>query len=350
VPAASTSNRTASRRSPRCPTPGRTTSATVAPAPSSGWRRADVADLNRLARHHWDQRGCLRGDDVEVAPGRWYAVGDRLVALAPNPAAGIVTSEQLTVTAIDPTRISAHASHGRTVPITGDGLDTDHLDYGYALTVHRARGATVDRAHVLAPGGRRELAYVALSRARDHTRIYATADNLEQAVDDLQADWGVERHQRWITDTAVQPGHASEPQPLKRPTDRPPIEISSGQRRAVARAHLAALEDDYRQLRAGTGRWAETPEGHATRALAEAKKQLQQAHRRAHDPALRRRDRRAATKALPELEREVAHAQQRHDAVCTPASQILQASIREARTDVERLDAQAVIHRIERLR
>lgn len=314
------------------------------------WRRADVGDLNRLARHHWDQHGRLRGDDVEVAPGRWYAVGDRLVALAPNPTAGIVTSEQLTITAIDETRISARTSHGRTVLITGVGLDTDNLDYGYTLTVHRAQGTTVDRAHVLAAGGGRELAYVALSRARDHTRIYATADNLEQAVDDLHADWGVERRQRWITDTAAQPGHAPEPQLPTRPTDQPPIEMAPGQQRAVARAHLAALEDDYRQLRAGIGRWAETPEGHAARTLTEAKEQLQHAHRRAHDPALRRRDRRAATKTLPELEREVAHAQQRHDAVCTPANQGLQASIREARTDVERLDAQAVIRRIERLR
>jgi conjugative relaxase-like TrwC/TraI family protein len=314
------------------------------------WRRADVADLNRLARHHWDHHGYLRGDDVEVAPGRWYAVGDQLVALAPNPAAGIVTSERLTITAIDEKHLAARTSLGRTVLITDDGLDTDHLDYGYALTVHRAQGATVDRAHVLAAGGSRELAYVALSRARDHTRIYATADNLDQAIDDLHADWGVERHQRWITDTAAQPGHASEPQLPTRLTDRPPIEMSPGQQRAVARSHLAALEDDYRQLRAGTGRWAETPEGHAARALTEAKVQLRHAHRRAHDPALRRRDRRAATKALPELERDVAHAQRQHDAVCTPASQSLQTSIRKARTDVERLDAQAVIRRIEGLR
>jgi conjugative relaxase-like TrwC/TraI family protein len=34
------------------------------------WRRADVTDLNRLARNHWDRLGHLRGDDVEVAPAR----------------------------------------------------------------------------------------------------------------------------------------------------------------------------------------------------------------------------------------------------------------------------------------
>jgi len=72
--------------------------------------------------------------------------------------------------------------------------------------------------------------------------------------------------------------------------------------------------------------------------------------RRAHDPHSAAEIDAPAPKRFPELEREVAHAQQRHDAVCTPANQSLQARIREARTDVERLDAQAVIRRIERLR
>ena len=264
------------------------------------WRRADVTDLNRLARHHWDQLGHLHGDDIEIAPRRWYAVGDQLVALAPNPRAGIVTSERLTVTAVDDDHLDAHTSDGRHVRITGDGLDAEHLDYGYTLTVHRAQGATVDRAHVLAGGGGRELAYVALSRARQQTRIYATADNLHQAVDDLNADWTQAHHQRWIIDTSARAGHELEPK--TRPTHEPPIEISPSQQRVVAHTHLTALEDDYRQLRAGTGRWANTLEGHTHRALTEAKKELQQAHHIAHDARYRRRDRRAAAKSIPELE------------------------------------------------
>jgi hypothetical protein len=54
--------------------------------------------------------------------------------------------------------------------------------------------------------GGRELAYVALSRARDGSTIHATVDDLEQAIDDLHAAWGSERHQRWISDTAAQVG------------------------------------------------------------------------------------------------------------------------------------------------
>jgi hypothetical protein len=52
------------------------------------WRRADVADLNRLARDHWARLGRLHGDDITVTGGRTYAVGDRIVALAPTPPPG----------------------------------------------------------------------------------------------------------------------------------------------------------------------------------------------------------------------------------------------------------------------
>ena len=83
-------------------------------------------------------------------------------------------------------------------------IDAEHLDHAYALTVHRAQGATYDRAHVLAAGGGRELGYVAMSRARDPTTIHATADDLAQAVDDLQR-LGGRHHQRWITDTPARP-------------------------------------------------------------------------------------------------------------------------------------------------
>jgi hypothetical protein len=66
------------------------------------WRRADVADLNRLARHPWDAMGRLHGPDVTMPGGRFYAACDRVVALAPNSAAGVVTSERFTVLAVRP--------------------------------------------------------------------------------------------------------------------------------------------------------------------------------------------------------------------------------------------------------
>jgi conjugative relaxase-like TrwC/TraI family protein len=313
------------------------------------WRRADVADLNRLARRAWDELGRLRGDDVHVTGGRSYAIGDRVVALAPNPEAGIVTSDHLTITAVTPDRIDARTIDGRAVTLTGAGIDTDHLDYGYALTVHRAQGATYDRAHVLAAGGGRELAYVALSRARHHTAIHATGDDLAQAVDDLQGDWGVERHQRWITDTPARIGQHPDPQPpapvpMKATTPAPqPL----GTRRAETGRRLAALERAYHDLHAGTGPWHHTPQGAAARHLHTTRDQLNQARRTVAAPGTRRRDRRKAVKAIGALTVEVAQAEQRWQQIGDPIARRFAHDITATRRQLDHIELEALRQRLD---
>ncbi len=316
------------------------------------WRRQDVADLNRRARQRWDQLGHLTGDDVKIAGGRHYAVGDRLVALAPNPDAGIVTSEPLTVLAAEEKALTLRTSDGRAVQVTGEGLDAEHLDYGYAVTVHRAQGATYDRAHVLAAGGGRELGYVAMSRARDHTTIHTTADDHAQAVEDLQADWGVARHQRWVTDTPARPGRHPIPdrfrqaRPLRGP-DAP--ERSLVERRADAQRRLIELHDDLDALLAGTGRWANTSAGAAASAYDRATATLDQARRDATDPAATRRQRRAASKQLPALTATMDTAAEQWTAVGEPEADALRTGIRTTERQLRRLSTQAVREQLDNL-
>ena len=313
------------------------------------WRRVDVNDLNRLARSAWDELGWLRGDDVHVTGGRPYAPGDRVVALAPNPDAGIVTSERLTIERVNQDRIDARTSKGWPVTLTGTGIDTDHLDYAYALTIHRAQGATYDRAHVLAAGGGRELAYVALSRARHHTTIHTTADNLEQAIDDLQADWGVERHQRWITDTPAHPGHHPSPQsatPARMAATTPRTD-SLGARRGDLSRQLAALERDHYDLHAGGGRWRDTPEGDAARALRTARDHLNQARRTVATPDIRRRTRRRAAKAVNAYTAQVAKAEQHWQQTGEPIARRLDHDTDATRRELNNLDLAALRERLD---
>jgi hypothetical protein len=316
------------------------------------WRRQDVADLNRLARQRWDQLGQLTGDDVKVVGGHHYAVGDRVVALAPNPDAGIVTSEPLTVLAAEEKGLTLRTSDGRAVRVTGEGVDAEHLDYGYAVTVHRAQGATYDRAHVLAAGGGRELGYVAMSRARDHTTIHATADDHAQAVEDLQADWGVARHQRWVTDTPARPGRHPIPErfrqarPLRGP-DAP--ERSLVERRAAAQRRLIELHDDLEALLAGTGRWVDTPAGAAASAYDRANAALNEARRDATDPAATRRQRRAASKQLLALTATMDTAAEQWTAVGEPEADALRTDIRTTERQLRRLSTQAVREQLDNL-
>ena len=72
------------------------------------------------------------------------------------------------------------------------GYAAEHVDLGYAITAHRAQGATVDTAHALvaSPQMTREALYVALTRGRDENSAYVVTDqhHLEQHQhrDDLQ--------------------------------------------------------------------------------------------------------------------------------------------------------------------
>jgi hypothetical protein len=102
---------------------------------------------------------------------------------------------------------------GRLVPFD----PAQGLDHAYATTVHRAQGSTIDTAHLIADGGGRELSYVAMSRARQRTDVHTVADDLDHAVEELTADWSVNRRQRWIT-----AGRDVAPPAVARQPHRPP--------------------------------------------------------------------------------------------------------------------------------
>ncbi|MCA1706345.1 MAG: hypothetical protein LC808_25020, partial [Actinobacteria bacterium] len=117
----------------------------------------------------------------------------------------VVTSECGTVLAVDVRHgdMVATMDDGRLQRFAGEDLDAAHLAHGYAVTVHRAQGATVARAHVLEDGGGRELAYVKMSRAKERTTLYPVADDLDQAVEDLGRSWSASRRIGWAIDRAV---------------------------------------------------------------------------------------------------------------------------------------------------
>jgi hypothetical protein len=168
------------------------------------WKRANVAELNRRGREAWEAMRRLSGPELVVGD-RGYRAGDRIVTLAPGADGAIVTCECGTVLAVDVARreLGVTMDDGRFQRFAGHDLDAAHLAHGYALTVHRSQGATVGRAHALEDGGGRELAYVKMSRARERTTLYAVADDLEQAVEDLRRCWSASRRIGWAIDRGV---------------------------------------------------------------------------------------------------------------------------------------------------
>jgi len=81
-----------------------------------------------------------------------------------------------TVEQVNPQSMTVRTDDSRSVHF--DLKDYNKIDHGYAATVHKAQGMTVDRAHVLAtPGMDAHSSYVALSRHREGLELHYGRDD-----------------------------------------------------------------------------------------------------------------------------------------------------------------------------
>jgi conjugative relaxase-like TrwC/TraI family protein len=156
-----------------------------------GATRADTRELNRLAREALREQGELQRERViEAAQGPLVlAESDRIVITRNAKVLGMMNGELATVTALTErhgeVEITAQLDEGRTR--TWRVGDHPHVEHGYALTAHKAQGASVERAYVLAHESMsaREWSYVAGSRAREAVHLYVerhTANDLERIM------------------------------------------------------------------------------------------------------------------------------------------------------------------------
>jgi ATP-dependent exoDNAse (exonuclease V) alpha subunit len=135
--------------------------------------REDVRQLNRLARNRLIDAGRLpeRGVSVgmlELAPG------ERVVCTRNDASAGLINGMVATVTVADRDRVVIETAAGP-VTVPKEYLLRGHLQHAYAITGHKAQGQTLDNAFVLChEGAYREWLYVAASRGRERTTLYAS--------------------------------------------------------------------------------------------------------------------------------------------------------------------------------
>ena len=157
------------------------------------YRRADVRELNEAIRGERVAGGELQeGVAFQTNDGeRKFAEGDRILFLENNRELGVKNGMLGTVEAVEPERLNIRldgqraASRGplqegnqdrRTIDL--DAARYTAFDHGYATTIHKSQGATVDRAFVLAsPGMDSHLTYVAMTRHREGVRLYAGRDD-----------------------------------------------------------------------------------------------------------------------------------------------------------------------------
>ena len=138
----------------------------------------EVRELNEAARDRMRAAGEL-GDDVLVKAergNRMFASGDRIMFLRNERGLEVKNGTLGTVEQVNQQGMTVRTDDGRAV--TFDVKDYAHVDHGYAATIHKAQGMSVDRGHLLAtPGMDRHGAYVGMTRHRDGMALHYGRDD-----------------------------------------------------------------------------------------------------------------------------------------------------------------------------
>jgi hypothetical protein len=138
----------------------------------------EVRALNEAARERMWAAGDL-GDDVRLTVERGeraFASGDRVMFLQNERGLGVKNGTLGTIEQLSGQSMTVQTDDGRSVQF--DLKDYNKIDHGYAATIHKAQGMTVDRTHVLAtPGLDAHGSYVALSRHRDGLDLHYGRDD-----------------------------------------------------------------------------------------------------------------------------------------------------------------------------
>ena len=134
-----------------------------------------VAELNQQARSHLAASRRLDGPALEVGE-RVFQAGDHILCRRNQSGLDVLNGDLGTVVSVD-------SDHGTlTVCLDRDPetrelpswyLEQGCVDYGYALTGHKAQGVTTGRTFTVMAGATdREWAYVAMSRGRQTNTLY----------------------------------------------------------------------------------------------------------------------------------------------------------------------------------
>lgn len=176
----------------------------------------DVRALNEAARDKLRESGELEEDvRLNVTRGtRRFAGGDRVMFLRNERSLGVKNGSLGTVRSVDALRMQVMLDDGRSASF--DHKDYADIDHGYAATIHKAQGMTVDQVHVLAtPGLDRHAAYVALSRHRSQVDLHYGRDDFADQRKLMRA-LSRERGKDMASDYAAEQTRAPEPAPQKR--------------------------------------------------------------------------------------------------------------------------------------
>ncbi len=146
------------------------------------YTRKDVHDLNQLIKAEMVKHGRVKADSHEInvtvtdqneetQEKQGFAIGDRILFRKNDAELGVMNGSFGTLKDIRGDILHITLDNGKDIEFSSK--DYNHLQLGYATTVHKSQGITVDETYVLAtPHFDKHTTYVAMSRHQDQAKIY----------------------------------------------------------------------------------------------------------------------------------------------------------------------------------
>ena len=138
-------------------------------------RRRNVHALNQAIRAALQTNEQPQTEHLfETATGpRAFAEGDRIVFGRNDRDLGVKKGMLGRVESVGRSKLVVILDGDPPQKVTFDPRRYQHFDHGYAVTIHKSQGATVDQAYVLASRSMdRHLAYVAMTRHRSRMQLF----------------------------------------------------------------------------------------------------------------------------------------------------------------------------------
>ncbi|MBN9342916.1 MAG: hypothetical protein BGO76_07075 [Caedibacter sp. 38-128] len=154
------------------------------------YSKADTVMLNQEARYLMKQDGIVAkeeylltihkededdfGDKITTKEEKYFSKGDRILFLRNDNGLGVRNGTLGTILEIDRQKIKAKLDASDTIISFAPKL-YPYFDQGWAASIHKSQGVTVDRAFLLATHETfRNLAYVGMTRHREFVKIFGS--------------------------------------------------------------------------------------------------------------------------------------------------------------------------------
>jgi len=149
----------------------------------------DVRDLNTQARDHLKASGDIAKEDftytitreveddfsrrTKVKEERPFSKGDRIVFTRNDGGLGVKNGSIGTILALDKNKVEGRLDEGKTFGFSPNLFSS--FDQGWAITIHKSQGTTVDKSFLLASHEMNQnLTYVAMTRHREDVQVYGS--------------------------------------------------------------------------------------------------------------------------------------------------------------------------------